>query len=144
MKAALSAALVLLLAACSDSTGTAGGVRVTTNHSVYSLSHGTYPEVGVKFIVKNTGSTTIALPDCGGSPVAELQQQQGAEWVTVVSGQICLPIYVSGPKHLAPGDLADGYLQVRAAGAYRVRIEVLDSADGEPAHYIVSRTFVVG
>ena len=139
MKAARCLALALLLAACSDSTGTAGGVRVTTNASAYTL-RGTYSSASVRFTVKNMGSSTIALPDCGGRPAAELQQLQGSDWVTV-GGTIC-PAVFGDPLLLAPGESSEGFTDVYGAGMYRVRIMLLGSGDEEPARYVVSPTFV--
>ena len=144
MKAAVCLALGLLLAACSDSTGATGGVRVTTDASAYVRSGGPDGYAVVDFTVKNLGSTAIALLDCGGSVApADLQQRQGAEWVTV-GGPFCpLPIAEPYPRIVAPGEAGEGMTMVRAAGKYRVRVPVSGSGDEDPARYAVSPTFVV-
>jgi len=61
-----------------------------------------------------------------------------------VGGGICLPIYVSGPMILAPGESASGATELHAAGSYRVRVMILGSGDEEPPRYAVSPIFVAG
>ena len=146
MKAALSVVVALLVAACSDSTGIARGVRVNTDASFYALPPANGPQpplVPVRFTVKNTGSTAISLPNCGAGVTGELQQQQLGEWVTVQSG-ICQTFAVYVALVVAPGESAEGQTTVSAAGRYRVRIAILSAGDEEPTRHAISPTFRAG
>jgi len=143
MKAVLSVALALLVAACADATGTARGVRVSTDASTYVVppTNGPQPATAsVRFTVKNTGSASISLPNCGAGVTGELQQQQAGEWVTVRSG-ICESFAVYVPTVLAPGEAAEGETMLDAPGRYRVRITVLGAGDEEPTRYAISPVF---
>ncbi|HKP76104.1 MAG TPA: hypothetical protein VJT67_11220 [Longimicrobiaceae bacterium] len=141
MKAALSVALALLVAACSDTTGMARGVRVNTDASFYPLPSAQPPMVPVRFTVKNTGSTSLSLPNCGAGVTGELQQQQPlGEWVTVQSG-ICQTFAVYVALVVVPGESAEGQTTVSAPGRYRVRIAIIGAGDEEPTRYAISPTF---
>jgi hypothetical protein len=141
MKAALSAALVLLLAACSESTGSAGDLRVQTDKSVYSLPGGPgIPSVPVQFTVKNTGSFPVVLPNCGAGVLPELQRRQGTTWVDV-GYQTCPAFAVYAPLVLAPGETASGQTTIAEAGVYRIRVAAAQEEGGEFSSYAVSSNF---
>lgn len=140
MRAVLSAVLVLLLAACSDSgTGPADGLRVRTDAASYGLA-GNGPAT-VHFTVENTGSTPVQIAQCGEGATAELQQRQGTTWVTVASG-ICPTFAVYTPRVLAPGESAEGQLSIDYSGRFRLRIMV-PRGDEEPVDFATSSNFEV-
>ena len=142
MKAALSVALALLLAACSESTGPGKGLRVETDHSVYTLpgSPGV-PSAPVKYTVRNTGSETVALPNCGAGVLGELQRREGGEWVTVGSA-ICPALAIYAPVVLAPGEEAEGQTAVGVAGQYRILVRVAEEVGAEFSSQALSPEFV--
>lgn len=142
MKAALSVALALLVAACSDSTGIARELRVQTDRSVYALvpGGGTTTPATVHFTVKNTGSTSVVLPTCGETVAADLQQLQGSTWVTI-SSWICPAFAVYAPFVLAPGETAEGQTTVSEAGRYRLRLVVPGEGDEEQTRIAISGSF---
>jgi hypothetical protein len=141
MKAVLSAALVLLLAACSESTGAAGNLHVQTDKSVYSLPGGPgIPAVPVQFTVKNTGSFSVVLPNCGAGVLPGLQRRQGATWVDV-GYQACPAFAVYAPLVLAPGETASGQTNIAEAGVYRIRVAAAEEEGGEFSSYSVSPIF---
>ncbi|SOD04104.1 hypothetical protein SAMN05216486_1247 [bacterium JGI 053] len=137
MRAVLSAAAALLLAACSDASGPASGLRVETSKSVYPLP-GT-PTVTVPYSVRNTGSTPVGLANCGDGVAAELQRRSGGTWVTAAPIE-CPAFAVYAPIVLAPGEAAFGETEVTVAGEYRIRVAVVE-AEGSP--YAASRGFAV-
>ncbi len=124
MKAVLFAAAALLLAACSESTGPAAGLRVEISKSVYGLVPATpVPPVLVEYSVRNTGSETVALPQCGHGVIGELQQRKEGEWVTIATG-FCPTLAIYSPIMVAPGETAQGGTFVTEPGRYRIRIPV--------------------
>jgi|GEM_PF-4935490 len=141
MKAALSAALVLLLAACSESTGPAGNLRVQTDRSVYSLPGGPgIPSVPVEFTVKNTSSFPVVLPNCGAGVLPELQRRQGGIWVDV-GYQACPSFAVYAPLVLAPGETASGQTTLAEPGVYRIRVAAAQEEGGDFSSYSISPIF---
>ncbi|HVG44742.1 MAG TPA: hypothetical protein VM890_08425 [Longimicrobium sp.] len=144
MKAALSVALALLLAACSESTGPGGDLRVETDKSAYSLPGGPgVPSALVKYTVRNTGSETVALPNCGEAISGELQRREGGEWVTVGGSGVCPAFAIYAPVVLAPGEEASGQTAVGVAGQYRILVRVADEVGAEFASQALSPDFTV-
>jgi hypothetical protein len=142
MRAALSVALALCLAACSEATGPGAGLRVETMQSVYLLPGGPgISFVPVQFQVRNTGSRPVAVRRCGPSISGELQRRQAGAWVTVSSGY-CLADQDQSPLLLAPGDEASGGTYVGEAGEYRIRVSVAEEVGAELSSYAVSPDFV--
>ena len=144
MKAALSVALALLLAACSDASGPADAARVRTDASVYTIPGGgpAPSEARVGFTVRNTGSETVALPNCGVGVLGELQRREGGEWVTVGSA-VCPAFAIYAPVVLAPGEVVEGFIPVNGAGQYRLRVPVAPELGKEFSNFAFSPDFEV-
>ena len=138
MKDVLSVAAALLLAACSESTGPGGALRVETSQSVYSLPG----PVTVQFSVRNTSSFSVALPNCGAGVLPELERRQGTAWVSVGS-QLCPALANYAPIVLAPGETATGQTNIAEAGQYRIRVAAAPEIGAEFSSYSVSPNFVV-
>ena len=140
MRSILSTVLVLALAACSESsTGPADGLRVQTDAASYGLIGNGPAEV--HFTVTNSGSTAVGIGQCSEGVIAELQQRQGAAWVTVASG-ICQELALYMPLMLAPGESAEGQLSINYSGRFRLRIMV-PQGDEEAVDFANSSTFEV-
>jgi len=141
MRAALSVALALLLAACSNSAGPGHGLRVQTSASAYGLIPvQPTPPVTVPFTVRNTGSHTLALPNCGAGVLGELQKREEGAWVTVASG-LCPAFELYAPVVLAPGQSSQGNVTVATIGRYRVRVAVSEGVGDDLAYSAVSGEF---
>jgi hypothetical protein len=143
MKAALSVALALLLAACSSSTGPRSDLRVETSKSVYTLPGAGNPAALVQYTVRNTGSTSVALPQCV-DVIGELQRQEAdGEWLTIASGPCQTTLAVYAPLVLAPGEAASAQAYVGIAGRYRIRVDVAEGVGLGYSDYAVSPAFTV-
>jgi hypothetical protein len=142
MKAVLFAAAALVLASCSESTGPAGNVRVETTQSVYPLPGNPGPGATISFSVRNRGSETVALPQCGEGVVPELQRFEGGAWVTVASG-MCTALALYVPLLLAPGETAYGTVGTTVAGQYRLRVSVAAETGADFSSLAISPAFAV-
>jgi archaellum component FlaG (FlaF/FlaG flagellin family) len=144
MKAALSVAVALLLAACSDTNGPADEARVRTDASVYTLpASGPVPtEVRVNFTVRNTGSEPITIPNCGVNVSTMVDRREAGEWVMVASS-VCPALAIYAPVTLAPGEVAEGFIGVNGAGEYRLRVPVAPEVGQEFSDFAVSPAFEV-
>ncbi|HSU16731.1 hypothetical protein [Longimicrobium sp.] len=140
MRRLLSAAAVLLLAACSGDPAGSGttDVMVRTDRSEYD--RGAIGEVPVTFTVANHTSGPISLLWCGSGAIAELQLLNDGEWMTT-SPPFCPSIY--SPVEVAPGASAGGVVFAPGpAGTYRLRVQY--GAPGfQAARYGVSPIFRV-
>ena len=142
MRAALSVALALLLAACSEATGPGRDLRVETSQSVYTLPGGPGAAAAdVQFTVRNNGSTTVALPRCGDVVIPALQRLEAGTWVTVNAG-FCPSFALQLPLELAPGEVAQGRTTVSEAGQYRLLVPVAEEIGAEFASRAVSPSFL--
>jgi hypothetical protein len=143
MRAALSVVAALLLAACSESTGPGGALRIATNQSVYPLPGGPgVPSVRVEYSVRNTGSETVALPNCGEAVSFELQRRESGTWVTAGGSGICPAFAIYAPIVLEPGETVHGETAVGVAGEYRIRIAVASGVGAPFSSYAYSPAFV--
>jgi len=140
MRAVLSAALALLLGACSNSTGPEGDVRVEPSKSVYPLPGN--PTVRVDYTVRNTGSIPVALANCGEGVAAELQRRSGNIWVTAALMQ-CPALAIYAPVVLGPGDVFHGVIEVAEAGQYRLRVTLAANVGESYTSHAVSPGFAV-
>jgi hypothetical protein len=143
MRAALSVALALLLAGCSQATGPSGDLRVETSKSVYTLPGPGNPSARVDYTVRNTGSAPVALAQCA-SVIGELQRREPTgEWVRVVSGPCAQDLAVYAPLVLAPGETAQGQVYAEVAGRYRINVPVAEEVGKEYSTYALSAEFTV-
>ncbi len=117
MRRILSAVTLVLLAACSDSTGPTTGVRVQTEWRTYQL--GGQEVLPVPFTVTNTSDAGVELLACGGTPVIELQSREEWRWTTI-AGTICPANLVTTPIELAPGASVTGEVQIYNVGTFRI------------------------
>lgn len=118
MRNILSAAMLVLLAACSDPTGSGptDDVRVQTETRSYAL-HG---DLTVPFTATNTTDEEVELLACGGTPVAGLQHRQGLRWVSH-TGTVCPANVMMAPIKLAPGASVTGEVHIHeVAGTFRI------------------------
>jgi hypothetical protein len=135
---------MLFLAACSESTGPAAGLRVETSRPVYSLpGESGDPSVTVDFSVRNNGSATVALPpNCGEGVASEVQRREAGAWVNVVSLP-CPTFAIYAPTLLAPGEEVQGATVIAQAGQYRIRVPVDKAVGAEFSSHAVSPSFEV-
>ena len=142
MKAVLFAAAALLLSACSETTGPRADLRVETSKAVYTLQGPGNPAALVEYSVRNTGSESVSLPQCG-PVIGELQRREGSGWVTVASGPCAMDLAIYAPLVLEPGEAAFGETYVNAAGRYRFRVHAAEEVGQEFTAYATSPEFVV-
>ena len=144
MKAALSVALALLLAAaCSPSTGPGVDLRVELSKSVYTLPGAGNPAALVQYTVRNTGSTSVALPQCV-DVIGELQRQEAdGGWLTIASGPCATTLAIYAPLVLAPGEAASAQAYAGIAGRYRIRVDVAEDVGQPYSNHAVSPEFTV-
>jgi hypothetical protein len=119
MRRLLSAAALLLLAACSGemTSSATTGVAVQLDRAEYD--RGATGEAPVRFTVTNHTSGTVSLQWCGGVG-AEMQLLSDGRWLTTLAAS-CLAVYE--PVTLAPGQSADGTVFAPGpAGTYRLRV----------------------
>jgi hypothetical protein len=143
MKAAFAAAALFLAAACSEASGIAHDARVRTDASVYTLPGSPGPATTVKFTVRNTGSFSIAIANCGQGVAAELQRRDAnGAWVTAALME-CPSLAIYAPIVLDPGEVAEGEMKVSESGLYRLRVQVAEEEGAEFSATAVSPDFVV-
>ncbi|HET7229814.1 MAG TPA: hypothetical protein VFJ16_07425 [Longimicrobium sp.] len=141
MKRILSAAVLTLLAACSNATGPNARVQVATDQRVYALPAGNGPGVTVSFTVQNTSEQTVRLVPCGATATVFLEHREGSAW-SEVGANACPLILYTGPLELAPGETVSGTVRTdRVSGTYRLRAQLDESIGGE--HFATSPTFEV-
>ena len=143
MRAVLSAAVALLLAGCSASTGPSADLRVETTKSVYTLPGAGNPAALVEYSVRNTGSAPMALPQCGPTVGALQRREADGEWVTIASGPCAQALAIYAPLVLAPGEAAFGQAYAEVAGRYRIRVDVAEEVGKEFSDYALSSEFTV-
>jgi hypothetical protein len=142
MKAVLFAAAALLLSACSESTGPRADLRIETSKAVYTLPGPGDPDALVQYSVRNTGSGSLALPQCN-AVIGELQRKEGNDWVTVASGPCPAVLAIYAPLVLEPGEAAFGEASVGVAGRYRIRVDAAEEVGKEFTASATSPEFVV-
>jgi hypothetical protein len=140
VRAALSAALALVLAGCSEVVDPGWELRVETSQAVYTLPDDPIiVAVTVPFTVRNVGVRPVALDRCGGL-AAELQRREAGAWVDIAS-LTCLPGPNQEPPVLAPGRTASGQASVSEVGEYRLLIPVAVEAGAAFRSRAVSPSF---
>ena len=142
MKAALSIALALLLAGCSEVVAPGWDLRVETSQAVYVLPGGPAESyVTVQFTVRNAGARMAVLPHCGESVDPRLQRREAGAWVDVPT-LVCLPGGPQASPVLPPGRTASGLTVVGEPGEYRLLIPVAENVDATYTSYAVSPSFI--
>jgi hypothetical protein len=142
MKAVLFAAAALLLSACSESTAPRADLRIETSKAVYTLPGPGNPDALVQYSVRNTGSGSLALPQCG-TVIGELQRREGNDWVTVAAGPCAMNLAIYAPLVLEPGEAAFSETYVAVAGRYRFRVYAAEEVGQEFTASATSPEFVV-
>jgi hypothetical protein len=120
---------VVLLAACSDPTGSTG-VRVRAESETIPAFRSD-EVVTVRYTVTNATFTTIELSPCGERLTADVQRLEDGEWVTV-GGMVC-PLALLPPVELAPGESRTDSVQVTGFGTWRVHIRYARGGDATAA-----------
>ncbi|HEX8829779.1 MAG TPA: hypothetical protein VF705_01350 [Longimicrobium sp.] len=141
MKRILSAAVLTLLAACSNATGPDARVQVATDQRVYALPAGNGPGVTVGFTVRNTSDHAVRLVPCGATATAFVERRAGSAW-TEVGPNACPLASYAGPLELGPGQTVSGtVLTERVSGTYRLRVQLGERISGDD--FATSPTFEV-
>src|SRR3954469_3885450 len=142
MKRILSAA-VLLLAACSDPSGSDGRVRVRPEREAYAVFR---PDevVDVQYTLTNTKSVAIQIPTCGAHLAVDIDSRQNGAWVFAGPAWYCLAM-LTPPQEVAPGATITDEVQVTGFGTWRVRVPYGWQGDpADDAHIAVSTAFMTG
>lgn len=108
----------LVLAACQPSPPPPSPLLLTVDSAAYHR-RGQSP-VSVSFAITNNGQAPLSVPQCDGSPAAEIDRWVRGGWLFAQGG------YCNGgqpsPLELLPGHSLQGAVTIYESGAYRLRV----------------------
>lgn len=96
----------------------------------------------VAFAVRNRGSRTAHVTQCGDEISTALDRMEGREWEEERQ-TVCFTDRSASPLVLEPGETGFGSLPIGEAGTYRIRVWAERPSDSESRKTIPSRLFVV-
>jgi hypothetical protein len=141
MRRILSAVTLVLLAACSDATGSAPttDVRVETEKPSYGIIGN--QAVPVTFTITNTTAAAVQLTGCGGEPGIAMERREAGRWINFTAS-ICPANVVMTPVTLAPGaTVSSQVILENAVGTFRITLPNPNVGVREPL--AISPTFDV-
>ncbi len=123
--------LLAVLAACSDSTGPAGAVRITATADAAAPPGSD----NVTFSVENRSGRTVQMLLCSDTEVTLVVERRVAGRWQDYAGDPCFAMYQ--PVDLAPGATRTETRAVREAGEYRLELRVWyrDNPEGQRIAY---------
>lgn len=141
MRRILSAVTLVLLAACSDATGSGPttDVRVDTEKRSYGVIGN--EGVPVAFTITNTTAAAVQLTGCGGEPGIAMERREAGKWINFTAS-LCPANVVMTPITLAPGAAIESQVVIEnAIGTFRITLPNPDVGTREPL--AISPTFDV-
>ncbi|HST61458.1 MAG TPA: hypothetical protein VLK84_22320, partial [Longimicrobium sp.] len=128
--------LLALLAACSDSAGPGGDVRVNALLNAEVPPYGT----NVSVTVENVGSRPVLVPRCGDRIMLVVERRVGGAWQDY-TGDYCAFDVLSVPLELAPGARATSARHLGEPGRYRARVDVWHADAPDDVHTVRTAGF---